>query len=90
MAFGDHGSLYVASRNTKEILRYNAKDGRPSSKPFIKDLADNPEFLMLVGWTLFPRSNATLQNMEVVTRSVYECSELICYYLLLSDIIVTC
>ncbi len=49
MAFGDHGSLYVASRNTKEILRYNAKDGRPSSKPFIKDLADNPEFLMLVG-----------------------------------------
>ena len=49
MAFGDDGLLYVASRNTKEILRYNAKDGRPSSKPFIKNLADNPEFLMLVG-----------------------------------------
>jgi hypothetical protein len=23
-------------------------DGRPRAKPFIKDLADNPEFLMLV------------------------------------------
>ena len=49
MAFGDDGFLYVASRNTKEILRYDATDGRPSSKPFINDLADNPEFLMLVG-----------------------------------------
>jgi DNA-binding beta-propeller fold protein YncE len=49
MAFGDDGLLYVASRNTKEILRYDEKDGRPSSKSFIKNLADNPEFLMLVG-----------------------------------------
>jgi hypothetical protein len=49
MGFGDDGFLYLASRNTKEILRYDANDGRPSSKPFIKDLADNPEFLMLVG-----------------------------------------
>ena len=49
MAFGDDGFLYVASRNTKEILRYDAKDGRPSSKPFIKNLADNPEFLTLIG-----------------------------------------
>lgn len=49
MAFGDDGFLYVASRNTKEILRYDARDGRPSSEPFIKDLADNPEFLMRVG-----------------------------------------
>jgi DNA-binding beta-propeller fold protein YncE len=49
MAFGDDGFLYVGSRNSKEILRYDAKDGQPSSKPFIKDLADNPEFLMLVG-----------------------------------------
>jgi len=49
MAFGDDGSLYVASRNTNEILRYDAKDGRPSGKPFVKGLADNPEFLMLVG-----------------------------------------
>ena len=48
MAFGDDDFLYVASRNTKEILRYHTKDGRPSSEPFIKNLADNPEFLMLV------------------------------------------
>jgi hypothetical protein len=49
MAFGNDGFLYVASRNTREILRYDAKDGRPATNPFIKDLADNPEFLMLVG-----------------------------------------
>jgi hypothetical protein len=49
MAFGDDGFLYVASRNTKEVLRYDSKDGRPSSNPFIENLADNPEFLMLVG-----------------------------------------
>ncbi|PYK19617.1 MAG: hypothetical protein DME55_04345, partial [Verrucomicrobia bacterium] len=48
MAFGDDGFLYVASRNTKEILRYDSEDGRPSSKPFIGSLADNPEFLLLV------------------------------------------
>jgi hypothetical protein len=48
MAFGDDGFLYVASRNTKEILRYRWTDGRPCDKPFINDLADNPEFLMLV------------------------------------------
>jgi len=48
MAFGDDGLLYVASRNTKEILCYDPKDGRPLSEPFIKDLGDNPEFLMLV------------------------------------------
>jgi hypothetical protein len=49
MAFGDDGFLYVASRNSKEILRYGSFDGRPHGKPFIKHLADNPEFLMLVG-----------------------------------------
>ena len=48
MAFGDDGFLYVASRNSKEILRYSGIDGRPRGKPFINDLADNPEFLMLV------------------------------------------
>jgi hypothetical protein len=47
MAFGDDGFLYVASRNSKKILRYGI-DGRPHGKPFINDLADNPEFLMLV------------------------------------------
>ena len=49
MAFGDDGFLYVASRNSKEILRYGPNDGRPRGKPFIENLADNPEFLMLVG-----------------------------------------
>ncbi len=49
MAYGDDGFLYVASRNTKEILRYDAKAGRPFGKAFIKNLPDNPEFLMLVG-----------------------------------------
>lgn len=49
MALGGDGFLYVASRNAKEILRYNENDGRPSGEPFIKALADNPEFLMLVG-----------------------------------------
>jgi hypothetical protein len=48
MAFGDDGFLYVASRNSKEILRYGGIDGRPRGKPFINGLADNPEFLMLV------------------------------------------
>jgi hypothetical protein len=48
MAFGDDRLFYVASRNTKEILCYDSKDGRPVNKPFIKDLDDNPEFLMLV------------------------------------------
>ena len=48
MAFGDDGFFYVASRNSKEILRYDWIDGRPRGKPFIEDLADNPEFLMLV------------------------------------------
>jgi sugar lactone lactonase YvrE len=48
MAFGEDGFLYVASRNSKEILRYGSIDGRPHRKPFIKDLADSQEFLMLV------------------------------------------
>jgi hypothetical protein len=48
MAFGEDGFLYVASRNSKEILRYRSIDGRPTGKPFITDLADNPEFIMLV------------------------------------------
>jgi DNA-binding beta-propeller fold protein YncE len=49
MAFGDDGFLYVASRNSKQRLRYGSIDGRPRGKPFIKDLADDPEFLVLMG-----------------------------------------
>jgi hypothetical protein len=48
MAFGDDGFLYVASRNTKEILRYSSIDGQLRGEPFIKELEDNPEFLMFV------------------------------------------
>jgi hypothetical protein len=48
MALGDDGLLYVASRNSKEIHRYGWIDGQPRGKPFIKNLPDNPEFLMLV------------------------------------------
>jgi DNA-binding beta-propeller fold protein YncE len=48
MALGDDGLLYVASRNSKEILRYGWIDGQPRRKTFIKNLPDNPEFLMLV------------------------------------------
>src|SRR4030095_8406240 len=48
MAFGDDGFFYVVSRNSKQILRFGGIDGRPRGKPFINDLADNPEFLMHV------------------------------------------
>ena len=48
MAFGDDGRFYVASRNSKEILRYDDIDGTRHGQPFIKNLKDNPEFLMLV------------------------------------------
>jgi DNA-binding beta-propeller fold protein YncE len=48
MSMGPDGFLYVASRNSKEVLRFDIADGRPEKKPFIKDLADNPEFLILV------------------------------------------
>jgi hypothetical protein len=48
MAFGDDGLLYVASRNSKQVLCYGGTDGRPCGKPFINELDDNPEFLMLV------------------------------------------
>jgi DNA-binding beta-propeller fold protein YncE len=48
MSLPEDGFLYVASRNSKEILRFDITDGRPEKTPFIKDLADNPEFLILV------------------------------------------
>ena len=48
MAYGDDGKLYVASRGSNQILRYDA-DGQPHPKPFLDDLSDHPEFLMLVG-----------------------------------------
>jgi hypothetical protein len=48
MALGDDGHFYVASRNSREILRYDDIDGTRHGQPFIKDLKDYPEFLMRV------------------------------------------
>jgi DNA-binding beta-propeller fold protein YncE len=51
MALGHDGYLYVASRGSKQILRYNAHDGRHDAKPFIDGLKDSPEFLLPVNRT---------------------------------------
>lgn len=48
MAYGDDGKLYVASRGSNQILRYDT-NGKPDPKPFLDGLRDHPEFLMLVG-----------------------------------------
>jgi len=45
LAFGNDGYFYVASRDTREILRYQIADGKPDSRPFITGLADDPEFI---------------------------------------------
>ena len=47
-AFGPDGNLYVASRDTRRILRYHPESGIPDNRPFIADLHDLPEFLRLV------------------------------------------
>ena len=49
MAFGPDGWLYVSSRETKQILRFDASTGKPDATPFIDDLQDFPEFISLVG-----------------------------------------
>ncbi|MBF0495119.1 MAG: hypothetical protein HQK58_00865 [Deltaproteobacteria bacterium] len=48
LAFGPDKYLYVASRLSNQILRYDAATGKPDQKPFIDGLKDNPEFLILV------------------------------------------
>ena len=48
MAFGSDGQLYVSSRATRQILRFDASTGKPDPKPFIDGLADFPEFIALV------------------------------------------
>jgi DNA-binding beta-propeller fold protein YncE len=48
MAFGPDGKLYICSRETKQILRFDAKTGKPDSAPFIDSLEDYPEFISLV------------------------------------------
>jgi DNA-binding beta-propeller fold protein YncE len=49
IAFGAEGKLYVCSRETKQILRYDATSGEPDPAPFIDGLEDFPEFISLVG-----------------------------------------
>jgi DNA-binding beta-propeller fold protein YncE len=48
MAFGPDGKLYVASREGRQILRFDARTGKPDAAPFITDLEDFPEFIVLV------------------------------------------
>lgn len=48
MAIGPDGQLYVCSRESREILRYDLKTGTPDVKPFIAKLKDLPEFISLV------------------------------------------
>ena len=48
MAFGPDGRLYVGSRESRQILRFNASTGKPDPAPFIDDLKDYPEFIALV------------------------------------------
>lgn len=49
LGFGPDGGLYVCSRETKQILRFDAGTGKPDPEPFIDGLADYPEFISLVG-----------------------------------------
>ena len=48
MAFGPDGRLYVSSRETRQILRFDAITGKPDPQPFIDGLGDFPEFIALV------------------------------------------
>jgi hypothetical protein len=47
MAFGPEGKLYVASRESRQILSFDPESGEPDAAPFIGGLADRPEFLLL-------------------------------------------
>ncbi len=46
--FGPDGQLYVASRDTQKVLRFDPDSGKPDRQPFIAGLDDLPEFLRLV------------------------------------------
>lgn len=48
LAFGADGKLYVCSRETRQILRFDAATGQPDPTPFIDGLGDYPEFISLV------------------------------------------
>lgn len=45
LAFGSDGFFYVASRSSRQILRYRISDGSPDRRPFIDGLDDEPEFI---------------------------------------------
>jgi DNA-binding beta-propeller fold protein YncE len=45
LAFGDDGYLYVASRSSRQILRYRLENGAPARRPFIDNLQDEPQFI---------------------------------------------
>lgn len=49
IAFGPDGKIYVCSRDTKQILRFDPETGTPDPVPFIDGLKDYPEFISLVG-----------------------------------------
>ena len=53
---GDDSCFYVASRGSRQILRYQLADGRPDRRPFIDNLEDDPEFIELVTrqWPIKP------------------------------------
>ncbi|MCC7024877.1 MAG: hypothetical protein IT338_18755, partial [Thermomicrobiales bacterium] len=48
MAFGPDGKLYVCSRESRQILRFDPHSGEPDASPFIDALGDFPEFIALV------------------------------------------
>jgi hypothetical protein len=48
IAFDAEGRLYVCSRQTRQILRYDGSSGAPEPEPFIDGLKDAPEFIAFV------------------------------------------
>ena len=45
LAFGNDGYIYVASRGSRQILRYRLEDGTPDRRPFLDHLQDEPQFI---------------------------------------------
>ena len=48
LAIGPDGQLYVASRDSRQILRFDPASGQPDGRPFIDSLPDRPEFLAFI------------------------------------------
>ena len=48
IAFDAERRLYVCSRQTRQILRYDGNSGAPDLEPFIDGLKDAPEFTAFV------------------------------------------